>query len=99
MNPSSIYQGIVNRKEYAKDDALAQARLEGETLEAWKNWRTLPQTQEFLRILTDQKNEILIRVMRNSTSINVPNPSLIEANTLDKILNSVAINGKYETPI
>jgi hypothetical protein len=98
MNSNQIYQEILKLdKVDTTAEQLEVAKQERDKLVAWSNWNLNPQTQEFKRILTEEQSKLLLKSMRLSNGGLTPS-FLVEANTLDKILNSVMQNGKYENP-
>ncbi len=98
MNPNAIYQSAIAIEKVDKTSEKVEAeKLERDKLMAWATWRAMPQSQEFIRILTEKKQNLLHGAMRSHGSLEIDH-ALIEANTIDKIINSLIQNGRYETP-
>src|SRR6266576_260939 len=98
MNPNKVYaECLKSTPTDSTPEQLAKAKAELDNDLAWKQWNALAQTQIFRATLNIEQKRLLTFAMRKFDGIAIE-LLLNEANTLDKILNSVMINGKYETP-
>lgn len=98
MNPTLVYQECIKSQPTdTTAEQIEKAKAEMDQSIAWKQWNMLAQTQEFRRILEREKQSCLTAAMRIGNNFG-NQQFLFTANTLDIILNSVMINGRYETP-
>ena len=98
MNPTLVYQECLKTTPTdTTAEQIEKAKAEMDQSIAWKQWNMLPQTQEFRRILADKMEAGIKICMQNPSDKDIP-LILRSLDTINKILNSVMINGRYETP-
>jgi len=108
-NISQLYKDAVDPKPNSVAMETELLKAEQQNILKWEEWRANPTTKEFLRILEDARNELLVgKAEGNEMFFGVPdallaNPQipedflrvkLAEIGTIQKVLRT-SLDGKY----